>query len=170
MEYEFCTCEWCMKMPESKRVRQEATPKIQDDPFTFYLDAWRSLSDVLEADSSDAAIFKLCVGCGASQDEYNESYRCHSWCRLTVPEFRGGLTVGEICEAKRRDPGYPRLRAAIAEEGFTTLIGSRIRSGGRLYVFNGHHRIAAAAELGITEIPSTSSSSYYPGRDWSYVA
>ncbi len=57
-----------------------------------------------------------------------------------------------ILDKKRKDPWYPALVQVIQDEGFTVPI--RIDSAG--WVVDGHHRIAAAMELGMAWVPVTS--------------
>ncbi len=60
-----------------------------------------------------------------------------------------GGTVGGIMEDKRSDSWYPAVVESIRRDGFTK--GISINSSG--WVCDGHHRIAAAVELGLAFIP-----------------
>lgn len=62
-----------------------------------------------------------------------------------------GTVIG-ILDKKTKDPWYPALVEAIREEGFWNPI--HIDSDG--WVVDGHHRIAAAMELGMEFIPVVS--------------
>ena len=52
----------------------------------------------------------------------------------------------------RRSGSFQSLKASIAKNGIEEPIAV-VRSNGRLYVVNGHHRLAAAKELGYTQVP-----------------
>lgn len=59
-------------------------------------------------------------------------------------------TVREALEDKRSDPHYPEVVEALRIEGFTK--GVRVHPDARR-VTDGHHRIAAAIELGWRYVP-----------------
>lgn len=59
--------------------------------------------------------------------------------------------------SKREDTHYADLVADLAANGFAVPVAINYVDG-FFYLVNGHHRIAAAIELGITEIPTV----YYP--------
>jgi len=63
--------------------------------------------------------------------------------------------VRDIMSVKRKDAGYLRLCDSIRSEGISSPILICRSRRGRPVVFNGHHRIAAAIECGITELPVT---------------
>lgn len=59
-----------------------------------------------------------------------------------------GDKVKDCLASKRRDPGYPALVENLRREGFTIPLSVY---DGKL--FDGHHRVAAAEDLGIISIP-----------------
>jgi ParB-like chromosome segregation protein Spo0J len=70
-------------------------------------------------------------------------------------------TVRDVLEIKRNDPDYADLMDSVRHHG----IGFPILIYGRS-VHNGHHRIAAALDLGIEEIPWCNDSSIGWEEDW----
>lgn len=64
--------------------------------------------------------------------------------------YRGVETVAEVLEDKRHDESYAYLLVEIRENGLTEPIVINFGC-----VCDGHHRIAVAVDLGITEIPFT---------------
>jgi ParB-like chromosome segregation protein Spo0J len=74
--------------------------------------------------------------------------------------------VADIMNAKRRDAGYRRLCDSIRHGGISSpILICRSRTG-RPIVFNGHHRIAAALECGIKELPVTEDFLDSDDEDW----
>lgn len=65
-----------------------------------------------------------------------------------------GSTAEDTIEAKRASAHYPELLASIRQHGITTPIHIRTGEHGRFLV-EGHHRIAAALDAGLTHIPWT---------------
>lgn len=67
--------------------------------------------------------------------------------------------VSMVLPTKRRDRGYDELKASIALEGFRVpiLLDEYPDDDDQdvLWVCNGHHRIAAAQDLGMTHLPVT---------------
>lgn len=69
----------------------------------------------------------------------------------TDAEGYGGRKVKDILDRKRSDEFYPELVESIREHGIYAPV--MVRNG----VFhNGHHRVAAAQDLGLTDVPYTS--------------
>lgn len=63
-------------------------------------------------------------------------------------------TVQDAIDTKRTSPHFQDLVDSIRRDGITTPILIRVRDGNR-YLVEGHHRITAAAELGLTAVPYT---------------
>ncbi|MEV4784018.1 ParB N-terminal domain-containing protein [Streptomyces tuirus] len=60
----------------------------------------------------------------------------------------------DILNQKRRSPHYPELLDQIRQHGITTPVVIRDSADGR-YLADGHHRITAAHDAGLTRIPWT---------------
>lgn len=59
---------------------------------------------------------------------------------------------GTLLEYKREDPNYEDVRDSIRDRGWARPVCAQF--DGTRYVFgDGHHRLAAAVELGLTHIP-----------------
>ena len=65
---------------------------------------------------------------------------------------RGVDTVGDVLDEKRQDDSYAYHLREVREHGIDSLPPIVISFG---CVCDGHHRIAACVDLGITEIPFT---------------
>lgn len=117
-----------------------------------------SLADILEKDSGDACSYNYCDTDGYSSlrewDYFSRDY-ADGVCELCGGDMRVATIVGEIMGAKARDGQFAALVESIREHGFQTPI---LMPGS---VMNGHHRIAAAVALGITEIPYTGNGDEY---------
>lgn len=112
-----------------------------------------ALSEVLDFLSMDAYCYRQCEGCGA----VNRHGGAHCG-RLMVGT---PSTVREILDLKRSDPEYADLVDSIRHHG----IGIPVLIYGRM-VHHGGHRIAAAQDLGLEEIPWTDDSSIGWESDW----
>lgn len=86
----------------------------------------------------------------------NEGYQ---WCEThmtsqcySCANTRYATCVAETFPSKRTDSQYKELLESMRTQGFkgAVMISER---GDRVQLMNGHHRIAAAAELGICDIP-----------------
>ncbi|MEU7096078.1 ParB N-terminal domain-containing protein [Kitasatospora aureofaciens] len=110
------------------------------------------LSEVLGYQSADAGCYRRCEQCG-------EVVRSRTHCG----RIASGIvtTVREVLSLKRRDPEYDDLVDSIRHHG----IGTPILIYGRT-VHNGGHRIAAAEDLGIPEVPWCNDSSIGWEDDW----
>ena len=70
-------------------------------------------------------------------------------------QLRGlGCTVEDTAPAKRTSPNYPALLSSVRQNGITTPVHIRDSRHGRFLV-EGHHRITAALDAGLTQIPWT---------------
>lgn len=59
-----------------------------------------------------------------------------------------------LLEDKRADSHYEDVRLSIEERGFVRPLTALIREGGQDFSFgDGHHRLAAAIDLGLTMVP-----------------
>lgn len=117
-----------------------------------------SLADILEKDSGDACAYDYCDTDGYSslrEWDYSAGDYAEGVCPLCGGAMRVATIVGEIMGAKARDGQFDALVDSIREHGFQTPILMCTS------VMNGHHRIAAAVALGITEIPYTNSGEEY---------
>lgn len=65
-----------------------------------------------------------------------------------------GSTVDDTLTTKRSSAHYPELLASIRQHGITTPVHIRTSQHGRFLV-EGHHRITAALDAGLTTIPWT---------------
>ena len=66
-----------------------------------------------------------------------------------------------LLESKRKDSNYPKVFEFIKREGFRMPLQVEIYNGKYCHE-NGHHRLAAAIELGYSHIP------YVINKDWLY--
>lgn len=67
-----------------------------------------------------------------------------------------GTDVADTLADKRRSPGYPTLLADIRAHGITIPIHiANVPGVAYRELLDGHHRVAAADELGLTSIPWT---------------
>jgi ParB-like chromosome segregation protein Spo0J len=66
-----------------------------------------------------------------------------------------GLDVADVLDRKRRSPHYPRLLEEIRRDGITVPV-TIDHSGAYPELTEGHHRIAAAVDLGLTVVPWSS--------------
>lgn len=64
-------------------------------------------------------------------------------------------TVRDLTATKRRSPHYRELLANIRQHGITTPIVIRNSPNGGRYLADGHHRVTAAIDAGLTHIPFT---------------
>lgn len=75
---------------------------------------------------------------------------------LDVDEWRGGtieLAWEEMLRRKRSDRNYPDIVTSIERWGFVRPLTAYITYGNELRFGDGHHRLAAAIELGMTTVP-----------------
>lgn len=87
------------------------------------------------------------------------------WDVEEILERRGGDFIGgcygrplallweECLREKRLDYHYPEVRDSIAERGFDYYLVAWEDLDGELTLANGHHRLAAALDLGIAAVP-----------------
>jgi hypothetical protein len=74
--------------------------------------------------------------------------------RLDSPDAaweEGAYTVGDTLAAKRASAAYPRILASVREHGITVpvwIVDGELREG--------HHRVAAAVDLGLDVLPWSS--------------
>lgn len=148
-------------------IRIGSALRVEDNP---YFRGYMDLSEILEMWSGDAGGWRRCSSCGSQGLRWRvrDEWKCFEWCARPSLSTERCRTVGDILNGKRTDPGYNRLRMLIQTQGFTSLvmIDKCFDDEDNTYkpkVRNGHHRIAVAAELGITQIPYTDDWSYYPG-------
>jgi hypothetical protein len=73
---------------------------------------------------------------------------------LISPDSKNSATVAATLPTKRHSPHYPALLAAVRRDGVTSPLVIRTGPDGR-YLADGHHRVAAAHEAGITHVPFT---------------
>jgi hypothetical protein len=111
-----------------------------------------ALSEVLEFLSMDAGCYRRCEECGTVIRR-----RTHCGRAATGVVY----TVREVLDLKRSDPEYRDLLDSIRHHG----IGTPVLIYGET-VHNGGHRIAAAFDLGLAEIPWTNDSSIGWEEDW----
>lgn len=134
---------------------------MENDPM---FSGWIHISDLLDMESGDARHIKRCSLCG----QYNRRYalvsdQCpHYWDRDSQEEL---YTVAECMEWKRSDFGYARLRSMVQVYGITSLIFIDTSDDDEWVVRNGHHRIAAYEELGLSWIPYTDTWGYSGGPE-----
>jgi ParB-like chromosome segregation protein Spo0J len=66
-----------------------------------------------------------------------------------------GTDVADVLDRKRKSPHYPRLLEDIRRDGITIPV---VIDHGGLYpeLTEGHHRIAAAVDLGLPAVPWSS--------------
>ncbi|TQF03911.1 hypothetical protein E6W39_18840 [Kitasatospora acidiphila] len=117
-----------------------------------------TLSEVLDFRAGDADAYDRCSGCGKLariRVASNSVWCCGSRAYARIS------TVRDVLEIKRDDSHYADLMDSIRHHG----IGLPILIYGR-EVHNGHHRIAAAFDLGLEEIPWTNDSSIGWEEDW----
>lgn len=112
-----------------------------------------SLDKILTMSSNDAFGYAFCEDCGNSQERIHFAT---NYCELCGEVMRPALTVGEVIGAKKRDPWYGNLLDSIKANGIDTPVYISCAN-----VYNGHHRIAVASDLGITDIPCTDNSQEY---------
>ncbi|MER6602551.1 ParB N-terminal domain-containing protein [Streptomyces parvus] len=77
----------------------------------------------------------------------------HSW--------GDGATVQDSVTVKRTDTDYPQLREHIRQHGIRTPVLIEVTDSGYRRLLEGHHRIAAAVDLGIETIPVTTDEHLY---------
>jgi len=65
-----------------------------------------------------------------------------------------------LLEARMEDPHYPLVVESIREHGFTVPVTAQVRDDGTVVLGDGHHRLAACLELGITEMPVVMAKQY----------
>ena len=63
-----------------------------------------------------------------------------------------GVRLKEVLRWKREDEHYPKVVEALRENGFMRPLTSYVEGFDR-YMGDGHHRLAAAIDLGLTEVP-----------------
>jgi len=69
-------------------------------------------------------------------------------------DIEQGTDVADVLDDKRKSPGYPALLEAIRRDGITVPV--LIRPAGRYSSLeDGHHRVAAAVDLGLGTVPWT---------------
>lgn len=125
------------------------------------------IAEIVSRPSCDVnpTIVQVCTHCGARNydgwgwvldGEYVEHYP-------TVPEdhscfdYARDSTMDEAWEAsltgKRDDDHYEDVLNSIREHGFLRPLTAWKREDGRLGFGDGHHRLAAAIDLGLTTVP-----------------
>ncbi|MFE3484793.1 ParB N-terminal domain-containing protein [Streptomyces griseus] len=77
----------------------------------------------------------------------------HSW--------GNGITVQDSLAVKRADADYPQLREHIRQHGIRTPVLIEVTDSGYRRLLEGHHRIAAAVDLGIETVPATTDERLY---------
>ncbi|MFH9236103.1 ParB N-terminal domain-containing protein [Streptomyces globisporus] len=77
----------------------------------------------------------------------------HSW--------GDGATVQDSLIVKRADAGYPQLRENIRQHGIRTPALIEVTDSGYRRLLEGHHRVAAAVDLGIETVPVTTDERLY---------
>jgi len=65
-----------------------------------------------------------------------------------------GSTVEDVVAVKRRSPTYPALLAAVRRDGITVPVHVQTDDL-RWELLDGHHRIVAAIDAGLTTVPYT---------------
>lgn len=111
-----------------------------------------ALSEVLDYLSVDAALYRRCEKCGSV-------VRTRTHCGRIA---EGIVTkVRDVLDLKRDDPQYSDLVDSIRHHG----IGTPVLIYGKT-VHNGGHRIAAALDAGLEELPWCNDSSIGWGDDW----
>lgn len=113
-----------------------------------------ALSEVLDFLSMDAPCYRQCSDCKSVVRGFRKT--CCG--QLATGAIQ---TVGEVLALKRGDDHYADLVESIRLHGIT----APILIYGQM-VHNGHHRIAAAVDLGLEEIPWCNDSSIGWGSDW----
>lgn len=77
--------------------------------------------------------------------------------RANKSDWNGKIkTWDEVLAEKRRDSHYPYVLDSLKEHGFVRPLTCTMPDGGKYedYQFgDGHHRLAAAVELGMTHVP-----------------
>lgn len=81
--------------------------------------------------------------------EFHMSSQCYM-----CPDMRSADIVAETFASKRADNQYADLLESMRNNGFRGAVCIS-QNEERPQLMNGHHRIAAAAELGIVDIPVT---------------
>jgi len=66
-----------------------------------------------------------------------------------------GSDVADVLDLKRRSPGYPQLLDDVHAHGITVPVHVGPVTAGFRKLLDGHHRIAAAADLGLAVVPWT---------------
>jgi hypothetical protein len=113
-----------------------------------------ALSEVLGFRSMDAGFYRRCEGCGTVVRGERMAH-CGQLATGVVTAVRDVLGV------KRMDPQYSDLLDSIRHHGIAIpvlIYGKAVHNGG--------HRIAAAEDLGMTELPWCSDSSIGWESDW----
>lgn len=77
----------------------------------------------------------------------------HSW--------GDGSTVQDSLTVKRADADYPQLRENIRQHGIRTPVLIEVTDSGYRRLLEGHHRIAAAVDLGLGTVPVTTDERLY---------
>lgn len=111
-----------------------------------------ALSEILNFQSTDAYCYNRCGECG-------KVVRTMTHCGK--PAEGQISTVRETLDLKRADPEYPDLLDSIRHHGIYLPVLAYGRT-----LHNGGHRIAAAVDLGLTEIPICNDSEIGWGDDW----
>ena len=118
-----------------------------------------ALTEVLALGSTDAPSYSRCPACKVVYNDDCESCGCPNGVSWNDAEIV--RNVRETLSKKRRDGEYPDLLDSIRLHGISRPI--LIKNG---IVCNGHHRIAAAQDLGISEIPYTDDPEIGWEDDW----
>lgn len=74
-------------------------------------------------------------------------------CDARMNDFSQLETIGEVLERKRQDEHYPKIIESLVTNGWTT--GIHITPG-ECEISDGHHRLAAAIDLGQQYVPVVS--------------
>lgn len=66
-----------------------------------------------------------------------------------------GIDVRDVLDEKRSSESYPKLLEEIRRDGITIPVTITEFHGGMLHLEDGHHRVAAAVDLGLPMVPWT---------------
>lgn len=116
------------------------------------------IEEILERMSEDLYFyyddFSICRRCGetfeSGYEQGSADSRCTDECEqeaLTIPE-----AWDQVLERKRYDDHFDELLDVIEEDGFTQPLTAYERNG-QLILCDGHHRLAAALDLGLRTVP-----------------
>lgn len=128
---------------------------LSDDPEGFDYgppETWVMvpIEDILDRWSSVDAEFSPCPECGSSDTgEMNYETDNMMYCRGCYVDYH--LDFEMIFQSKREDAHYPFVLNSLKEYGWAMPLHMSATVPNR--VTDGHHRLAAAVELGLTHVP-----------------